>query len=226
MTLVGDGAVVIWNDIRPEGVEAFYAWHEGEHIAERVGIPGFLRGRRYRALEAPIEWLTLYEAVSPETLAGTDYRSRLDSPTPMTKATVPYFENVLRAITRKVISLARGDGGLIAAWALAGSEEARVRLRDALAGDILPKLHLGPGLAGVHLLEADLAGSRYESAERKMTGKAPDVPETVVLLEASREAPLAAARDAVEKAVDAAGVRRVVPAGVWRLEFARSRPAG
>ena len=225
MTLLGEGAITIWNDVRAEGLETCYAWHEAEHMAERVGIPGFLRGRRYVAVDAPTLWFTLYEAVSPETLAGTDYRARLDAPTPWTTRAVPYFANVSRSITRKVFSLARGDGGLLAAWALAGEEAARAAFRDTLAGDLLPKLHLHPGLAGAHLLEADQVGSRYASAERGMVERPPEVPETVVLLEASREAPLAAARAAVDQAVDAAGLGRVVPTGVWRFEFARLKAA-
>lgn len=225
MTLLGDGAITIWNDIQEAGLDICYAWHEVEHMAERVGIPGFIRGRRYIAVDAPTRWFTLYEAVSPETLAGIDYRNRLDSPTPWTKQAVPYFENVLRSITRKVFSVSRGDGGLLAAWALAGSEDARSALRAALAGDILPKLHLGPGLSGAHLLEADVAGSRYESAERKMTGRPPEVPEVVVLLEASRAAALAPAREAVDRAVAKAGLTHVVASGVWQFEFARLKAA-
>jgi hypothetical protein len=50
MSLAGEGAVVIWHDIAPEGRAQFYAWHGREHMPERLGIPGFLRGRRYVAL--------------------------------------------------------------------------------------------------------------------------------------------------------------------------------
>ena len=55
MSLAGEGAVAIWHDIAPEGREDFYAWHGEEHMPERVGIPGFLRGRRYVAIEAGLK---------------------------------------------------------------------------------------------------------------------------------------------------------------------------
>ena len=45
MALSGEGAICIWNDITDEGRDEFYAWHLAEHMPERVGIPGFLRGR-------------------------------------------------------------------------------------------------------------------------------------------------------------------------------------
>jgi len=58
--LAGRGAITIWQDVRPEAREDFFAWHNGEHIPERVGIPGFLRGRRYGALAGSPEFFTLY----------------------------------------------------------------------------------------------------------------------------------------------------------------------
>jgi len=49
MSLAGQGVVAIWNGIAPEGRAEFFEWHNREHMPERVGIPGFRRGRRYIA---------------------------------------------------------------------------------------------------------------------------------------------------------------------------------
>ena len=57
-------------------------------MPERVAIPGFLRGRRYVALDADLEFFNLYEAASPKVLAGPDYLERLNNPTPWTRASV------------------------------------------------------------------------------------------------------------------------------------------
>jgi len=70
MSLAGQGAVAIWHDIAPEGRSDFYAWHGREHMPERVGIPGFLRGRRYIALDGAPEFFNLYETAARETVAG------------------------------------------------------------------------------------------------------------------------------------------------------------
>src|SRR5215471_6580816 len=51
MSLAGRGIVTIWHDIVPEGQPDFYEWHNREHMPERMGIPGFRRGRRYIAGE-------------------------------------------------------------------------------------------------------------------------------------------------------------------------------
>ena len=64
MSLAGTGAVAIWHDIAPEGRSEFYAWHGREHMPERTGIAGFLRGRRYVAIAGQPEFFNLYETDS------------------------------------------------------------------------------------------------------------------------------------------------------------------
>ena len=81
MSLAGLGVVAIWHDIAPEGRDDFYEWHNREHMPERVGIPGFRRGRRFVAIEGRPEYFNLYEADSAETLGGQDYLNRLNAPT-------------------------------------------------------------------------------------------------------------------------------------------------
>ena len=61
--LAGEAVVAIWNGIAPEGRARFYEWHLHEHVPERVGSPGFKRGRRYIAAdpaEVPVGFFTLY----------------------------------------------------------------------------------------------------------------------------------------------------------------------
>jgi len=97
MGLAGRGAVAIWHDIEPEGREEFYAWHGVEHMPERVAIPGFLRGRRYVASEADLEFFNLYEARDHAVVTGPDYAARLNAPTPWTLKTVKHFRSVARS---------------------------------------------------------------------------------------------------------------------------------
>jgi len=91
MSLAGQGVVAIWNGITPEGRTEFFEWHNREHMPERVGIPGFRRGRRYIAKYGTPEFFTLYEAESPEVLVGQDYLNRLNNPTPWTQRVPPMF---------------------------------------------------------------------------------------------------------------------------------------
>ena len=116
MSLAGKGAVAIWHDIAPEGRAEFYAWHGVEHMPERAAIPGFLRGRRYVAIEGRPEFFNLYETATPAVLTGPDYLARLDAPTPWTTATVRHFRDVARSLCDVAASNGTGQGGLIATW--------------------------------------------------------------------------------------------------------------
>src|SRR5262249_45357292 len=93
-SLAGQGVGAIWNDTLPEGRAEFYEWHNREHMPERVGIPGFRRGRRYIALDARPEFFTLYETDGPHTLSGAEYLTRLNNPTPWTLRATRAFRNV------------------------------------------------------------------------------------------------------------------------------------
>ena len=42
------GLMAFWSDIDDDYVLRYQEWHNCEHVPERVAIPGFLRGRRYR----------------------------------------------------------------------------------------------------------------------------------------------------------------------------------
>ncbi len=102
--LLGRGAVVIWNDVAPEGRDQFYAWHDNEHIPERLAIPGFRRGRRFISPSHSPEWLTLYEADDLSVVTSTPYLARLNAPTPATVSALEHFRNTSRAAcTRRAL---------------------------------------------------------------------------------------------------------------------------
>ncbi|RDJ21265.1 hypothetical protein DWF00_13155 [Bosea caraganae] len=183
MSLAGEGAVAIWHDIAPEGRGEFYAWHGQEHMPERVGIPGFLRGRRYVAIEASLEFFNLYEALSVETLKGQDYTARVNAPTPWTLSTVKHFRSVARSICRVAHTAGPSQGGLIATLRYDVADEKAAEHRAKLLRQTIPDLLAKPGIAGVHLLTADAEASGVATAEQKARGVANTVPRWVLLLE-------------------------------------------
>ncbi|MGO4406350.1 hypothetical protein AB4Z10_19070 [Bosea sp. RAF48] len=183
MSLAGEGAVAIWHDIAPEGRAEFYAWHGQEHMPERVGIPGFLRGRRYVAIEADLEFFNLYEALTVETLKSQDYTARVNAPTPWTLSAVKHFRSVARSICRVAHSAGPAQGGLIATLRYDVPEGGEQAHRDALLRRFIPDLLDKPGVAGVHLLVADAEASGVATAEQKARGVANAVPRWVLLLE-------------------------------------------
>jgi hypothetical protein len=183
LSLAGEGAVAIWHDIAPEGRENFYAWHGQEHMPERVGIPGFLRGRRYAAIDADLEFFNLYEALSVEVLKGLDYTVRVNAPTPWTLDAVRHFRSVARSICRVAHSAGPAQGGLIATLRYDVPEAKAAEHKAALLRQLIPDLLARPGVAGVHLLTADAEASGVATAEQKARGVANAVPSWVLLLE-------------------------------------------
>jgi len=183
MALAGTGAVAIWHDIAPEGRDEFYAWHGQQHMPERVDIPGFLRGRRYIALRGAPEFFNLYETATPTVVKGEDYLARLNAPTPWTVATVRHFRAVARSLCEVAASAGEGQGGMIATFRFALDDARAARERERLARDIVPAAAREGGIAGCHLLVADVAASAVETAERKVRGEKNLIPGWVILVE-------------------------------------------
>jgi hypothetical protein len=204
MSLRGKGAVAIWHDIAPEGLAEFYAWHGNEHMPERVGIPGFLRGRRYEAVDAKLGFFNLYETVDAAVVAGDAYRARLNAPTPWTIATVKHFRHVARALCAVAWTRGRADGGLIATL----SPETEV------AQQALSRLAQAPGISAVHVLAADETASGEVNAEQRARGVANEVPRRSILVEGWADA-----------SSFASTVRAVLPdADIYRLQISLDAP--
>jgi hypothetical protein len=166
--LAGEGAIAIWNDIAEAGRADFYAWHLHEHMPERVGIPGFVRGRRYRAADAATqpEFFTLYETLSFQVIQGSDYLARLNAPTEWTRAATAHFQATTRSLTRVVASHGVGSGGAMLT--------VRFDIADGAVGDVVPRITSAleaaarlPRITGAHLLGSDAGMSDQSTAESK-----------------------------------------------------------
>jgi hypothetical protein len=228
VSLAGEGAVAIWHDIATEGRDEFYAWHGQEHMPERVGIPGFLRGRRYVAIDADLAFFNLYEALSVETLKGQDYTSRVNAPTPWTLSAVTHFRSVARSICRVVHSAGPAQGGLLATLRYDVAQEGAAGHRDALIRKTIPDLLGKPGVAGVHLLVADGEASGVATAEQKARGVANAVPRWVLLLEGwGDEADFVALakRELAPGVLDAIGGNGPYSLGLYRHQITRTKTA-
>jgi hypothetical protein len=187
MSLAGSGVVAIWNGIEAHARAEFYEWHTREHMPERVGIAGFLRGRRYIALSGTPEYFTLYETENLQVLTGADYTARLNDPTPWTRKCVAAFTDVERALCEVAASLGHAQGGLMMTLrydVLAGSQTLQ---RDWLVGQALPALLRQPGICGAHLCLADAGASTLLTEEKKVRPHAAIVPNWVVLVECASE---------------------------------------
>ncbi|PTM41551.1 hypothetical protein [Bosea sp. 124] len=228
MSLCGEGAVAIWHDIAPEGRDAFYAWHGQEHMPERLGIPGFQRGRRYVAIEADLEFFNLYEALSVEVLKGQDYTARVNAPTPWTLATVKHFRSVARSICRVAHSAGPAQGGLIATLRYDVAEADATAHKASLQRRMIPELLERPGIAAVHLMTADAEASGVATAEQTARGVANAVPRWILLVEGWGDEAAFVATSKAELAggqLDAIGGRGPYSLGLYRHQVTRTKTA-
>ena len=182
MALSGSAVLAIWNGIKPEAEDEFIAWHVREHIPERVGLPGFLRGRRYVAVDGHPKYFNFYETATVEDLSSPTYLERLNSPSPWTKSVVAHFTDTSRTISAVRLSLGHGDGAAVKAIQLSTTRqpEAFIASAAAMAADILEM----PGIVGVHLLQGDAEASNQKTAEKKLRDRADDVAAWILLVEA------------------------------------------
>ena len=92
----------------------FDSWHTIEHMPERLGVPGFPRGRRYIATQrSEHAMFILYEGAHIETFRSPGLIARLNDPTEWTKRVQPGLVNFIRGPCRTVISIGEGVGGAV-----------------------------------------------------------------------------------------------------------------
>jgi hypothetical protein len=98
------GILAIFNDCRPGREAEFEAWFQGEHLIERLAVPGFVFGRRHKAVSGAPGYFNLYMVETPEVLTSKPYLERLDNPTPMTRAIMSeVFINMNRTVCRRTV---------------------------------------------------------------------------------------------------------------------------
>jgi len=218
--MLGDGAVFIWNDVDPSGLDLFYAWHDREHIPERLSIPGFRRGRRYICPGHSPEWLTLYEAADLDVVVSPVYLERLNNPTPATVDTLRYFRNTSRAVCRIVHSIGSSSGGYALALRVDVAAAQAGVMKEYFCADVFPRIAALTSVVACHLYMADQPGSYLNTAESDT--REFDVPAWVVLIEATTPQAAERARDLVDvRKLEDLGATVRPDGAVYSLEICR-----
>jgi hypothetical protein len=159
------GILAIWNGCRVGREAEFDAWFQGEHLLERLAVPGFLFGRRHQAISGSAGYFNFYLVESADVLTSKAYLERLDNPTPMTRKIMSeVFLNMNRTVCRRVLR----RGGFRGAFAVT------VRFNEtpnaAALAELLETLVHDPGIAGGEIWTAlDPAGMPV-SMEEKLRG--------------------------------------------------------
>ena len=155
------GILALWNDCEPAHRASYESWYAEEHLPERLGLPGFLRGRRYLALDGAPQFFTYYEVATPEVLIDPVYLKRVNNPTPRTKF---IMGEAFRNMSRTICQVTAREGRMRGAWAVT-----RTLTFDVTAPD-LAELIQTPGVARAEQwVEADLSAPA-ENAETRLRG--------------------------------------------------------
>jgi hypothetical protein len=109
-------------------------------VQERVGLPGWLRGSRFKGVERPGRYLLFYDAESTAAFESDAYYACLHNPTALSRAIFPKFKDPWRTICSVERRVGDGIGAAaLMVWddvgsfeVLAASKPARI---DLLRGE-------------------------------------------------------------------------------------------
>jgi hypothetical protein len=159
------GILAIFNDCRAGRETEFEAWFQGEHLLERLSVPGFLFGRRHKAISGASGYFNFYLVETPEVLTSKYYLERLDHPTPMTHTIMSeVFINMNRTVCRRTAR----HGSFRGAFAVTARFDQRPD--EATLSAVLEKLGADPAVANGEIwIALDPAGMPV-STEEKLRG--------------------------------------------------------
>lgn len=174
MRRVGNGMLVVWTDVPPAIADDFNHWYNHEHLPDRVGrLPGFLRGRRYVAVDAPAgapRFLTVYDLQNTAVMMSDAHVALRRNRSARDGYFVPQFRNTIKGIC-DVLCRAGGGGGehfvLLPVVAETGQEAAFAR---SVGEGLLPELSGIDGVTSVSFALRNAAVTQASSAKDDRSG--------------------------------------------------------
>jgi hypothetical protein len=160
----------MWYDVPQEARAEWEDWHTHEHMPERLGIPGFLRGSRWIAVSGEPSYFILYEVARLATMTGGPYLERLNSPTPWSQRMMPHHHNMVRSLCRVRASFGGGLGQVLATLRFSPPPRGGRALLKRLGSEVLPGLPARRGLSGAQLLESLPAAATPQTTEARIRG--------------------------------------------------------
>ncbi|CAN5781725.1 hypothetical protein BH09PSE5_BH09PSE5_13570 [soil metagenome] len=182
MALTGTAFLALFNGFDPARDDEYNRWHSGEHVPERLTVPGITSSRRYVGRdEALYTYFTLYEMASPDTMLSQPYLDLMKHPTPWTAAMRSGFRNFYRVPCATLASVGDGVGGALKIFVLSGNvgDDKAVASADWLA--LAAALTATTGCVAAHI---GLEDTRLPGPPGLGAASAEPVPTVAVLVEA------------------------------------------
>ena len=170
------GMMAFWTDIDDENLLEVQKWHNCEHMTERVSIPGFIVGRRYRGVDGAPTFFISYETRDTDVLQSEAYLQALNNSTPWTKHALTFFKNSIRNIYSRILVV-----GAPPATEAPYNHVVRFNLESGNEADALKQLETDylPAVADLadvmrgRLYEIDEKISNIKTGEREIYGGGP-----------------------------------------------------
>jgi hypothetical protein len=207
----------MWSDLLKGYERELDRWHTIEHMPERLGVPGFLRGRRYITTKADNHAMfILYEASHIDTFRSPGLLARLNDPTEWAKRVQPGLVNFVRSPCQTLISLGDGVGGALVAMRISGEIKDMIGSGQGLMSAALAMARLH-GVTGVHVGQF-VASDVSATAEAKLRANVENGTSFVVLVEGIGVPEL---EDVTSQLVDIASAASsgTCEAGAYRLAY-------
>lgn len=181
--MLGRAGLGIWMDIVPDVEADFDRWYREQHFPERLGVRGFLRGRRYLAIRGAPKYFIVYETEAGEVLRSPAYMARLNNPTDWTRRVLPNMRNVLRNAYRLVSSVGDETGQTVVTLRIDPVPGREGELRDRYDREALQELARIPGVLSASLFEMEQVATGVITEERKLVGAVGTAPPFLCLCE-------------------------------------------
>ncbi|MDH5538727.1 MAG: hypothetical protein OEY03_04915 [Rhizobacter sp.] len=164
-----NAAMLLSFDIVEQAQREHDDWHSHEHLPERLAIPGFVRGSRWRALAGGQSYFVMYEVESLGVLASPAYVDRLNHPSPWTAKMMPSYRGMRRGLCDVVARAGHGLGGFGLLLRFGVEAQGAAMWRDWLAGELLPALPSQAGVVSAGLFRSGLQAAT--TVEQRIRGQ-------------------------------------------------------
>lgn len=147
------GQLSIWTNIDTAYEADFNRWYDREHMQERMGIPGFLRARRFHAVTpCPRPYLALYDTENLQVFRQPSYQAALARQTDWSRLNFSRMRDTQRRVGELVVDAGHGEGAALALF-LCDGDGLQLPLIDASMQELLGR----DRIIRCSLLRTDLA---------------------------------------------------------------------
>ena len=200
----------MWIDVAPELRTETDYWYLAEHLPDRIQVGGYLRARRYQSAGGSSQYLTLFEAKTPQDLASEGYLSLVKSISDQSKRIRAGFSNVARNTFTVVASVGAGVGALMASFRLEPHSQTDDKHSFTCLHQIAEQASFLEGIVGCHVLVA-MPEVRAKMDQYRVTGAQDALVECALLIEATDQ------RD-LDKFFQKVRLQESLSRGGWKID--------